>query len=494
MQPIAAPPQPVGGTSLGARIRRHTGQIARLSGPIVVGNTAVLAMEVVDTIMVGRFDTLELAFQGIASIIVFPMLICGIGFMQSTQVAVSNAYGADDLPACGRALWLSLPFAIGLGLVGMLLCLAGEPILLALGQDADIAKGGGEVIAILGLALPAMLLGVGLAVFLDGLGRPVAGMVMILLANVVNVFANWVLIYGNLGFEAMGATGSAWATVMTRWLFVPAMMVCIAVLVDRRAFGLDRAWSRVTSAFSIEAMANFWRDSAFQRKLGSAFAAGMLVEAFAFEALTIYAGWLGPDELAAYSIAFRVLGLIFMVSLGIAISTGVRVGIANGRGDMRDVAIASWVGLAFNFVAASIVGLLVALNAAFIAGLFTTDVTLIPLIVPVIVLCGIMIPFDGGQVVAVRALRGRGDAWIPTALHAFSYGVIMLPLTWYLAIPLGRGLPGLFEGAIIASIISVSLQCVRIAMLSRADQRDSDEKAAAPGEKLFAPAKNVTSS
>lgn len=492
MQPISAPPQPVGGTHLGARIRRHTGQIARLSGPIVVGNTAVLLMEVVDTIMVGRFDTLELAFQGIASVVVFPMLICGIGYMQSTQVAVSNAYGADDLQRCGRALWLSVPVALVLGLVGTLLCLAGGPILLALGQDPEIARGGGEVVAILGLGLPAILLGVTCAGFLDGLGRPIAGMVMILLANLVNVFANWVLIYGNLGFEPMGATGSAWATVIVRWLFVPAMVLCIALLVDRRAFGLDRVGARIAAVFTAEAVAGFWRDSSFQRKIGTAFAAGMLVEAFAFEALTIYAGWLGPDELAAYSVAFRILGLIFMVSLGIAISTGIRVGIANGRGDMRDVAIASWVGLAFNFVAASIVGVIVALNAAFIAGLFTNDASLIPMIVPIIVLCGIMIPFDGGQVVAVRALRGRGDAWIPTALHAFSYGVVMLPLTWFLAIPMGRGLPGLFEGAIIASIVSVGLQCVRIALLSRADRRNSAAEAGAQGEKLFAPAKNVT--
>ncbi|MEO1249700.1 MAG: MATE family efflux transporter, partial [Pseudomonadota bacterium] len=261
MQPISAPPQPVGGTGLGARIRRHTGQIARLSGPIVVGNTAVLLMEVVDTIMVGRFDTLELAFQGIASVVVFPMLICGIGYMQSTQVAVSNAYGADDLKRCGRALWLSVPVALVLGLVGTLLCLAGGPILLALGQDPEIARGGGEVVAILGLGLPAILLGVTCAGFLDGLGRPIAGMLMILTANLVNVFANWVLIYGNLGFEPMGATGSAWATVIVRWLFVPAMVVCIALLVDRRAFGLDRVGARIAAVFTAEAVAGFWRDS-----------------------------------------------------------------------------------------------------------------------------------------------------------------------------------------------------------------------------------------
>ncbi|MEM1400073.1 MAG: hypothetical protein AAGF58_09345, partial [Pseudomonadota bacterium] len=76
----------------------------------------------------------------------------------------------------------------------------------------------------------------------------------------------------------------------------------------------------------------------------------------------------------------------------------------------------------------------------------------------------------GGQVVAVRALRSRGDAWIPTILHAVSYIGIMLPLTWYLALPLGRGLPGLFEGAIIASIVAVSLQMLRFAWLSRSDR------------------------
>lgn len=469
MMPIDAPAHPVGGTSLSARIRRHSGQIVRLAVPIMVANTAIIAMDVVDTIMVGRYATIDLAYIGIAGAVVAPLLVCGIGFLQGTQVAVANAFGAEDLKECGGALRRSVPYALAVGLISAFICLFGVGILRLLAQDSQIVAGGGRVILILGLSLPALMVGITCQNFFDGLGRPLIGMSVLIFANIVNVFGNWVLIYGNLGAPAMGAEGAAWATLIGRLLFPPIMLACLIFLVDRPTYGLENLGRGFLTFFSGRSWTAFWADSAFQRRLGNAFAVGLLVEAFSFEVLHIYAGWLGPGQIAAYSIAFRVLGIMFMVSLGIAMATGVRVGIANGRRDLRDVAIAGGVGMSINLVVSTLIALVVAFNANRIASLFSADLSLIPMIVPAIILSAMLIPFDTGQAVAVRALRGRGDAWIPTAVQIFSYLIIMLPLTWFLALPMGRGLPGLFEGALIASIISVFLQTGRFGWLCWAD-------------------------
>lgn len=471
MMPIDAPPQPVGGTSLPARIRRHTGQIVRLAVPIMVTNTAIVAMDVIDTLMVGRYDTIEVAYQGIATAVVAPLFVCALGFLGGTQVAVANAFGAENLAECGAILRRSIPYALAMGLLGLVICLFGEPILRLLGQDEQIVQGGGMVIVILGLSLPAVLVGVACHNFFDGLGRPLIGMSVLIFANLVNIFANWVLIYGNLGAPAMGAVGSAWGTLIGRCLFVPSMALCIWFLVDRKTFGLDHWGRRLVQALSLDAIRQAWHGGSFQRKLGTAFAVSLLVEATAFEILNIFAGWLGPEEIAAYSIAFRVLGVLFMISLGIAAATGVRVGIANGRKDMRDVAIAGAVGLVMNFIVSGALAYLIIQYTRSVAMIFTTDEALISMILPVIVLFAIMLPFDTGQAVAGRALRGRGDAWVPTALHIISYGVVMLPLTWFLALPMGRGLPGLIEGAIIASVLSVTLSTARFVWLSLEDRR-----------------------
>ena len=471
MLPADAPAQPVGGTSLPARIRRHTGQIIKLAVPIMVTNTAIIAMDVIDTLMVGRYATIELAYQAIAAAVVVPLFVCALGFLSGTQVAVANALGAGDLKECGAVLRRSIPYALALGVGGLIVCLFGEQILFLLGLDEDVALGGGPVIVILGLSLPAVLVGVACHSFFDGLGRPMVGMTVLLFANLINVFANWVLIYGNLGAPAMGAVGSAWATLIGRVMFVPIMLACIYLLIDRKAFGLDDWGRRVMRSFTPTAVVEAWRAGTFQRKIGAAFAVSLLVEATAFEILNIFAGWLGPQEIAAYSIAFRVLGVLFMVSLGLAMATGVRVGIANGRGDMRDVAIAGSVGFGLNFIVATPLAIAVAVFPRPIALIFTTDEALIAMILPVLVLLAFLLPFDTGQAVMGRALRGRGDAWVPTLLHIFSYGVVMLPLTWFLALPMGRGLPGLIEGAIVASILSMALSAGRFAWLCLGDRR-----------------------
>lgn len=84
---------------------------------------------------------------------------------------------------------------------------------------------------------------------------------------------------------------------------------------------------------------------------------------------------------------------------------------------------------------------------AAIAGVFTTDRDLIALVGPLIAFSALVLVVDGGQVVMANALRGRGDAWVPMLLHAVSDVVVMVPLGWFLAFPVGRGVMGLYEAS-----------------------------------------------
>ena len=131
------------------------------------------------------------------------------------------------------------------------------------------------------------------------------------------------------------------------------------------------------------------------------------------------------------------------------------------------MALAGWTGLGVTSVILAGVALLFALFPEPIAGFYTHDPELIALTAPLMAFAANVLIADGGQVVMANALRGRADTWIPTALHFFSYFGVMIPLGGLLALHLGHGVLGLYEGILVASIVSVSVLSVRFHILSR---------------------------
>jgi MATE family multidrug resistance protein len=86
---------------------------------------------------------------------------------------------------------------------------------------------------------------------------------------------------------------------------------------------------------------------------------------------------------------------------------------------------------------------------------------------PALVLsCLFLIP-DALQVVVAQSLRARGDVWVPTFTHLASYGLVMMPLAWWLAIPMGLGLMGVVWAVIVASFLSAGLLLARFWILGR---------------------------
>ncbi|VAV90260.1 Multi antimicrobial extrusion protein (Na(+)/drug antiporter), MATE family of MDR efflux pumps [hydrothermal vent metagenome] len=443
------------------RLRRQFSELVRLCFPIVLQRLGIMIMGIVDTMMVGRFSAQELAYQSIGYVPVMTVIIISIGLMMGTMVLTSNAYGAGQYEKCGRIWRRSLPYGFALGMVGFILCLFGEPILLMLGQQPDIARGGGAVMQAVAIGIPMTCLMLACTFFLEGINRPLPGMIFMVLANMVNIFLNWILVYGHMGFDPMGAVGSAWATTLVRTFLAVGMILYIWNMTDHDLFGIRekvdmrlRKWKRL-------------------RHIG--YGAGLTngAEHTGFATLEIFGGWIGPLTLGAMAIAFNVYGIPYMIAYGIAGATAVRVGIALGRRDHRDLLLAGTCGIMFNFILMlPLLGLLL-IYPVQIAGFFTTDPALIVATVPLIILSAWMLLFDSAQTVIGNGLRGRRDVWAPTALYFFSYIIVMIPLAYYLAFPLGRGAEGLFESTVIASLISFVLLLIRFYYLSYQDFRRS---------------------
>lgn len=444
---------------LRARLRRHVHELLRLAAPVVVARAGLLLMALVDTIFVGRYGSEDLAHLSIANAPIGAMIGTGTGLVIGTLVMAANALGRNTPEECGAVWHRALIYGGGIGVVLLILCHFIEPLLTLSGQTPEMAKAGSEIAVILGWGLPASLIYTVTAFFLEGLKRPVPGMIAMIVANLLNALVNWLLVFGVWGFPELGADGAAWASTASRVFLAVSLVAYVWLMPGHAAFGIRqwRGWR--------------WRDWAKQRQLGYGGGASVFIEAGSFTALTFFAGILGTLPLAAYSIGLNLIALVFMVALGLGSATAVRVGIAHGRHDLKDMVLAGWVGLGVNSVGMVLLGVVLWIWAEPIASGYTSDPALIPLVVPVILVATFILLVDGGQVVMANALRGRGDAVVPTLLHTISYIVVMTPLGWVLGVHLRRGAQGLFEAILIASVVSVTLLAARFYALARRDAR-----------------------
>jgi multidrug resistance protein, MATE family len=431
----------------------------RLAVPVVVARAGIMTMQLADTVVVARYAAEHLAWQSIANAVTGGLIATLIGLLHGTGVMAAQAYGARRFDEAGAVWRRGASYATVLGVGALVISLFGEELLLAGGQAPGIAAGGGKVIMIFGLALPAVLLSTSITFFLEGIRRPLPGMIVMIGGNVLNAVLNVIFVFGHFGLPEGGAIGSAWATTIVRYAMLAALLVYFWRMKDAPVFGL---WRRRSSR---------WADGAAQRRVGYGAAVAIGVECASFAMLTLFAGWLGILPLAASSIILNLIATIFMTALGLGAATGVRVGIATGRRDPAAVARAGWTGLLACVATMACFSLALAVGAEPIVGLYTNDVALAAVAIPVLALCALMLVPDGGQVVMAHALRGRGDNFVPSLLHTVSYLILMLPLSWWLAFPKGRGLAGLWEGAIVASVFSVGVLALRFAMLNLSARR-----------------------
>jgi MATE family multidrug resistance protein len=254
----------------------------------------------------------------------------------------------------------------------------------------------------------------------------------LLSANLVNMAVNWVLIYGKLGFPALGSTGAAWATVLSR-----VYMAAVLLLAVREA----RPGRPAVAPRRAE-----W--SAIRRLLGLGVPAGLqiLLEVGVFATATALAGRLAPAALAAHQIALNLWSFVFMVPLGLNAAGAVRVGQAVGRRDRDGAWRAGWTALALGaaFTASSAVAFLAAGRPLIAA--FSRDATVLDIGPPLLAIAGVCLMFDGTQGISTGILRGLGDTRTPMIANFAGHWLVGLPLGYAACFWWGWGVQGLWLG------------------------------------------------
>jgi len=438
--------------------RSYVADMLRLAGPVALARLGIIGMALADVIVVGQLAPDELPHQALGWAPTAVFLVAAIGLLQGVQILAARSIGENNPEGAGVALRRGLVLGGGAGLISAaLMWLGGESIFTMFGIERDLAAPSTPVMMILALSIPLHLLYVAGTFFLEAIKKPGISTVVMWSANAVNLGLNlwWV--------PEHGAVGSAWATVGARLFLAGVLLVCIYFLRDGAHYGVRKLGAPGPTYRALFAV-------------GIAAAVSQAVEAGAFSGMTVIAGRIGADVVAAYQILLNLMAFVFMVALGLAAATAVLVSEAVGRQAPHDAARAGWTGIGLNVIAMILAATAILIFAEPIGRGYTADLSLAALIASLIWIAALVLHPDGAQVVIASALRARGDNWFPTFSHIAAYAVAMPILGFWLAEIEGQGVAGLLFAIFWSSVLSAAVLLVRWWILSRAPLKPHPEE------------------
>jgi MATE family multidrug resistance protein len=420
-------------------MRRELLPMLRLAGPVILAEIGWMSMGIVDTIMVGPLGPAAIGASGMSNSIFFAVAVFGMGVMLGLDALVATSYGARRLDDCKRWLHHGILVALVVAPTIMLIFYAALTTTAHWGLHPSVRAQAQPYMAILGLGAVPLLLYATFRRYLQGIHavRPV--MTALVTANLVNVFGNWVLIWGHLGLPQLGINGSAWATVAARTYMAAFLGLAIA-REHRKRDGAHPPfvfeWARVRRLLA----------------LGLPAASQVTLEVGVFAAVSALAGTLDPVSLGAHQIALNIAALAFMVPLGLASAAAVRVGHAVGAADGRRAVQAGWTALAVGAIITGSVGVLLIVAPTPMLRVFTDDPQLLSIGARLLSIAAVFQLFDGTQAVATGVLRGVGDTRTPMAVNVVGHWTFGLPAGWWLCFRRGWGVAGLWVGLSIGLI------------------------------------------
>jgi len=418
--------------------------MVRLALPLVMAELGWMTMAIVDTMMVGRQQDSAVAIGAVSlgSILFNAMAIFGTGLMLGLDTLVSHSFGAGKVEDCHRSLVNGVYLSIGITPVLMgIVWLMGRG-LHAIGIEQDVMAQAIPYLSALNWGTLPLLLYFVFRRYLQGMNLVKPVMFALISANGVNLVGNWALIYGHLGFHAMGTVGSGWSTCIARTYMMGVLLVYALYYDHRYQTGL-RVASRLPNFLRIWQLVELGLPAATQFGL----------EVAVFAVATVLIGKLGAIPLASNQVAINTVSFTYMVPLGIASAAAVRVGQALGRKDAHGASRSGWTAILLGAGFMSVMGVLFFLFPGYIVRIYSPDASLIRAASQLLFVGAFFQLFDGIQTVATGALRGAGNTRTPMLCHMIFYWLVGLPVGAYLCFERGWGARGLWAGLCLALIL-----------------------------------------
>lgn len=420
----------------------------RVALPVMLTQLGASLVGLFDSIMVGHYATVDLAAVSFANAIFFTVMVFAMGALMGItplvgiyvgKLKTSNTLSHQEKSATTAITSLfqnGILFTILLCVLMLILLGTCIPFLDHFGQDPAVIEVARPYYTLIVISLVPFLFFTFFKQFLEGLGNTIVAMVITLLMNGLNIFLNWVFIYGHLGFEPMGAEGAGIGSLISRI----GMPICFffAMLYHREwKQYLRMAWSRFS-----------WTKIKQLAKIGFPIGGQTLLETFLFTASFVIIGWISKEALAAHQVANQIADMTFMLALGIGAATTIRVSHQLGAGDLHAVRMASNASIHLALLMNTFGAVMMISLRNYIPLLFTEDPEVIAIASQLIIFAGLFQYADGLQAVGAAMLRGITDVKVPMVIAFVSYILVGLSVGLLCAFPLKMGAAGIWVGFI----------------------------------------------
>ncbi len=427
-----------------------------LAYPVVLSQLGQVGVGIADTMMVGRLGALELAASSLANSIFFVVMMFGIGISMGLTPLVSKSFGKGKTNQISRLFGNSLliNFSTSLVLFGIVLLFSQN--LSILNQPKEVEVLALPFLLIITASLIPLMVFQTFKQFVEGLSQTKQAMFITIAANLVNVFLNWLLIWGHWGFPELGFLGAAWATLISRVLMMVLMGIYVLTSKRFRDFELRIFRFKPTWALCLRIL-----------KIGIPTGFQFIFEVSAFSAAAIMMGWISVNALAGHQIALNLASISYMMATGLATAGMIRVSHYIGKEDFKAMREAGMV--AFGMVATFmfVCALLFFVLRFLLPTLYIDDPQVISLAASLLVLAGLFQVSDGLQVVGLGVLRGLEDVKVPTLVTFLAYWGLGLPLGYLLAFKMGFAEKGVWIGLLIGLTLTAGMLLYRFNRLSK---------------------------
>ena len=423
----------------------------RVALPVMLTQLGASLVGFFDSIMVGHYATVDLAAVSFSNAIFFTVMVFAMGALMGITPLVGIQVGemkqVTENESIIRRNIASLfqngmLFTVLLSALMLLLLGGCIPFLDCFGQDPAVVEVARPYYILIVISLVPFLFFSFFKQFLEGLGNTMVAMVITLLMNGLNILLNWVFIYGNWGFEPMGATGAGFGSLISR-IGMPLCFWAVMAFHKEWKQYLRMAWERFS-----------WQRIRELAKIGFPIGGQTLLETFLFTASFVIIGWISKEALAAHQVANQIADMTFMLALGIGSATTIRVSHQLGEGNIHGVRMASNASVHLVLLMNTIGAALMISLRNYIPMLFTEDTEVIAIASQLIVLAGLFQYADGLQAVGAAMLRGITDVKVPMMIAFVSYILTGLSVGLVCAFPLGMGASGIWIGFIFALAIA----------------------------------------
>ena len=442
-------------------------ELLRLAVPLAATQLAQMTILATDTVMLGHYSKEALAAGALGNTVYFLVWLLGSGMPFAVSPVIAHVQGRHSARAkpCDRrevriAVRMGLWSVAIVSLPLLALLLFTRPILLALGQEPELAAGAAQFITGILWGLPFALAFQVLRSFSTALSRPTAPLVVMAIAILWNAAFDYALIFGHFGFPELGLFGAGLASAGSNIFSFAAMLaVCLGLPALKRYHILHRF------------VHPQWRSFAELFRLGLPIGITMVFEVALFNGAALVMGTFGLAALAAHQIAITIPSLTFMIPLGIGLAATVRVGLAAGAGDPIAARRAGFTAIAMAAVFMSAMAVVLLLWPREIASLWLPDnesnADVLLLAVSFLHIAAAFQLVDGIQVAASMSLRGIKDTQGPMWLAGASYWLAGAPVGLVLAYWFKMQGFGVWLGLAFGLLVAAVTLTARFALLSR---------------------------